>query len=95
MGDPVSWFVVEQGWEVVGANGESLGEVHEIVGDTGDDIFNGLAVNIGLLRHTKYVPAEKVGEIEEGRVHLTIGADEFRKLGAHHEPPPSEQFRAE
>ena len=95
MGDPVSWLLIEPGWQVVSDEGKSLGDVHEIVGDTGKDIFNGLAVTTGLLRHTKYVPSEHVGTIEEGRVHLTIGADAFKKLGDHAEPPPSEQFRSD
>jgi hypothetical protein len=93
MADPVSWLVVERGWQVVAADGEALGEVQELVGDTGKDIFSGLAVSTGLLRTTKYVPSEVVGAIEEGRVQLTIGAEEFKELGTHDEPPPSEQFR--
>ena len=93
MADPVSWLLIERGWEVVGSDGRAVGEVDEIVGDTGKDIFNGLAVTTGLLRHAKYVPSEKVGTIEEGRVHLTIGADAFKQLDTHDEPPPSEQFR--
>jgi hypothetical protein len=94
MGDPVSWLVIEPGWQVVSADGKTLGDVHEIVGDTGEDIFNGLAVTAGLLRHTKYVPSEQVGTIENGRVHLRIDADAFKRLGAHTEPPPSERFPA-
>lgn len=95
MGDPVSWLVIERGWQVVDANGEAVGEVEEIVGDTGKDIFSGLSVSTGLLRPAKYVPSEVVGTIEEGRVHLTIDADAFKHLDARDEPPPSEQFRAD
>ena len=94
MADPVSWLVIEPGWEVVDASGEPVGKVHETVGDTGDDIFNGLAVTPGMLRAARYVPAEVVGEIEEGRVHLTISRDDFDKLDDHDEPPASEQFLA-
>jgi sporulation protein YlmC with PRC-barrel domain len=93
MADRVSWLVIEPGWEVVDSSGESLGKVQETVGDTGDDIFNGLAVTPGLLRPPRYVPAEVVGEIEDGRVHLTISQQEFDRLDDHEEPPPSEQFR--
>jgi uncharacterized protein YrrD len=95
MSDPVSWFVVEPGWEVLDARGDRVGQVKEIVGDTGKDIFNGLAVTTGLLRSATYVPSEHVGTIEEGRVHLTIDGDAFKQLDAHDEPPPSEQFRAD
>jgi hypothetical protein len=94
MGDRVSWFVVEPGWEVIDAAGDRVGQVKEIVGDTGKDIFNGLAVSPGLLKPVRYVPAEVVGIIEEGHVHLKIARAEFERLGEHGEVPPSEQFRA-
>jgi uncharacterized protein YrrD len=71
--DPVSWLVVEPGWEVVGVDGESIGKVHEVVGDPEADIFDGLQVTAGLLGETRYVPAEEVGEITEGRIQLTAG----------------------
>jgi hypothetical protein len=92
--DPASWLVVEPGWEVVARDGERVGEVKEIVGDTGKDIFNGLVVSPGLLKPDRYVPAEVVGPIVEGRVALAIDSDAFDELDAHEEPPPSEQFRA-
>jgi uncharacterized protein YrrD len=69
--DPVSWLMIEPGWEVVGADGESVGKVHEVLGDPEADIFDGLQVSAGVLAETKYVPAEEVGEITEGRVQLT------------------------
>jgi len=69
--DPVSWFLIEPGWEVVGADGESVGKVHEVVGDPGRDIFDGLQVIAGILAEAQYVPAEEVGQITVGRVQLT------------------------
>ena len=95
MPDPVSWFVIERGWEVVDAQGNRVGDVREIVGDSGKDIFNGLAVGTGLLKRPRYVPSERVGLIEEGRVHLTILNDAFDRLEEHEDVPPSEQFRAD
>lgn len=85
MGDPVSWFVVEPGWEVVDSGGSRVGQVKEIVGDTGNDIFNGVAVSPGLLKPTRYVPAEVVDRIEYGLVQLRISRDEFERLGEHDE----------
>jgi hypothetical protein len=93
MGDPVSWAVIEPGWVVVAANGEELGKVHEVLGDTGIDIFNGLAVSPGRLRHSRYVPAELVGRIEEGRVEIDIDQDTFDRLGEHGEVPPQSHVR--
>jgi uncharacterized protein YrrD len=93
--DPVSWFVVERGWAVVGRGGEELGSVHEVIGDSGEDIFNGLAVSPGLLRGSRYVPAERVAEIVEGRVVLDLDEREFQHLGEAEEPPPSAEIRAD
>jgi hypothetical protein len=90
--DPVSWFVIERGWDVVGSDGEKLGTVEEVLGDTGLDIFDGLSVATGVLGKPRYVPAELVGEIVEGSVRLSIGRSEFDRLGAY-EPPPSERVR--
>jgi hypothetical protein len=90
--DPVSWFVIERGWKVAGSDGSDLGKVEETVGDSSHDIFDGLSVGTGLLSKPRYVPAELVNEIVEGEVRLTIGKDEFERLGHHEEPPPSEQL---
>jgi uncharacterized protein YrrD len=80
---PVSWFVVEPGWTVTASDGEEVGTVHEIIGDEDADIFDGLAVSAGLLRRPRYVPAESVGEITNGRVRLTVTADAFERLDEH------------
>ena len=46
-GPEVSWLMIEPGWEVLGSDGSRLGKVHEVIGDSGKDIFNGLAVSPG------------------------------------------------
>jgi hypothetical protein len=92
--DPVSWFVIEPGWKVTAAGGEQIGHVESIIGDTGKDIFNGLAVATGLLRKARYVPAELVTEITEGNVHLSISERDADSLAPYDEPPPSEEFLA-
>jgi hypothetical protein len=84
--DPVSWFVVERGWEVVGSDGDKLGTVEEVLGDSSLDIFDGLAVATGVLGKPRYVPAELVAEIVEGSVRLSIAGDEFGRLDEY-EPP--------
>ena len=77
MPDPVSWMVIEQGWAVVDADGHDLGRVDEVLGDEGADIFNGLQVLTGTLGTPTYVPAERVGEIVEGRVQLRLAKEEL------------------
>lgn len=75
MSDPVAWLVIERGWEVVDANGENVGKVEEVVGDRENDIFSGLSVATSLLGEAEFVPAERVGEITEGRVQLAADGD--------------------
>jgi uncharacterized protein YrrD len=83
MADPVSWLLIERGWHVHGSDGEHIGRVDEVTGDTVNDIFNGLVVTAGLFRATKYVPAERVVEIVEGRVTIDVDAEGFQALDDH------------
>ena len=95
MADPVSWLVIEQGWDVVDRDGEEIGKVEEVVGDSGRDIFNGLTIAQGMFSRGRYVPAEQVAEITEGRVRLALTKDEAEHLPEYDEPPPSEQILPE
>ena len=94
MAEPVSWFLVEKHWKVVGADGEEIGKVEEAVGDSSADIFSGLTVGTSLLHKGRFVPAELVAEIVEGEVRLSIGKDEFERLDEYEEPPPTKQIQA-
>jgi hypothetical protein len=87
MPDPVSWFVIEPGWTVATADGREVGKVREVLGDPNADIFDGLAVDTGLLRGARYVPAEQVGSIYEGRVELAMDEDQFELLEEYAEQP--------
>ena len=69
MADPVSWFLIEPGWQVVDSAGAEIGKVSEVRGDEDKDIFDGLVVAVSVL-DKKYVPSELVGPITEGRVEL-------------------------
>jgi hypothetical protein len=68
--DPVSWKVVERGWQVRGPGGKELGTVEGVLGDASADIFHGLMVASGFLGRTTEVLAERVSEIREGEVVL-------------------------
>ena len=76
-GDPVSWLLIEPGWKVVGSDGEEIGRVEEVIGDSSHDIWDGLAVAAGMLSRPKYVAAERVARIEEGEVALDVTKDEI------------------
>jgi hypothetical protein len=95
MADPVSWKVAERGWSVVASDGNEVGKLDQVLGDTEADIFDGLAVGAGtVLDRPLYVPSEKVGSIEEGTVHLTIDSAEYGQLHRYEPPPQGEHFLA-
>jgi ribosomal 30S subunit maturation factor RimM len=64
MADPVSWLMIEPGWEVVDASGNRIGKVDEVIGEGEVDIWDGLTVS------GEYVPSEHVAQIVEGRITL-------------------------
>ena len=91
----VSWLVIEPGWKVVAADGTEIAKVHELVGDSGADIFDGLALSSSVLGKPRYVPSERVKRITEGRVELDISPADAEKLEHYQEPPPSEEILPE
>ena len=93
MASPVSWLLIERGWKVVAADGSEIGSVEEVIGDTGKDIFNGLAVSTGLLSRARYVPAEQVSVIVEGRVEVDLRGGDADALDEYEGVPASERIR--
>ena len=92
MADPVSWLIIEPGWTVVAADGTEVGHVDRLIGDTTNDSFKRNAVSKGILRATRYVPAERVAAITEGRVELDLSAAAVEELDEYNEPPASAEI---
>lgn len=92
---PISWLMIEPGWTVEAADGEEIGRVEEVTGDSNADIFDGLSIARGLLGHQLYVPSEHVGEIVSGRVRLTLDSAGVESLGEEDEPAVQEQISGE
>jgi hypothetical protein len=95
MADRVSWFLIEPGWKVVDANGESVGSIDEVIGDSGQDIFNGVAVSTTFLGKPRYVAAEDIAEIVEGSVRLKLRKERVERLGEYEEPPTTAEILPE
>ena len=95
MADPVSWFVVERGWQVVDRDGEEVGTVDEVTGDENADIFDGLSLSGGFFSEPRYVPSEQVAEITEGRIVLRVSRAEVEALRQFQEPPASLELSSE
>ncbi len=88
----VAWLLIEPGWKVMASDGSQVGKVHEVIGDSGKDIFNGVAVSPGLLRYSRYVPAERVARIVEGCIELDLDRTAFERLEHHEGSPPSAEI---
>jgi hypothetical protein len=87
-GEPVAWRVIEPGWDVVDADGNSVGKVDQLTGDVEGDIFDGLTFGDGgtILTRARYVPAEHISSIFRGRVVLDLHADDVAKLSPYEAP---------
>jgi hypothetical protein len=92
MPDPVSWLMIEPGWKVYASDGAEIGKVDEVAGDAGHDIFDGLAVATSAFGKPHYVPAEQVGQIFEGEVHLALTSEQAERLGEYLEPATSAEI---
>jgi hypothetical protein len=86
--EPVSWLLIEKGWEVVGSDGQHVGRVEEVEGE--GDIFSSLLISTHLFGKPRLVSADLVREIDEGgRVHLSISSDEAKRLEEYEPPEPA------
>ena len=92
MTDPVSWLQIEQGWNVVSADGTLIGTVAQVAGDMQVDIFDGLAVKAQSSKEISYLPGEQVGAIFPGEVTLKITALEAQALAPYRAPPPQTKW---
>jgi hypothetical protein len=92
MGDPVSWLMIRPGWKVYSSDGAELGAVDEVTGDENDDIFDGLAVAATALSKPRYVPAESVTTITEGRVNVSLTSADFEETSEFLEPSTSAEI---
>jgi hypothetical protein len=76
----ISWMALDEGTDVVSADGESLGKVTKVVADVQKDIFSGVVFRPGVLGTQRFAPADVVAEITPEGVHLSISSEEAEKL---------------
>jgi hypothetical protein len=84
--------MIRPGWKVYASDGAEVGEVDEVAGDDSHDIFDGLAVATTALGRPKYVPAERVTTITEGRVNLSLTREEVEAATEYLEPATSAEI---
>ena len=93
--DPVSWLMIEPGWRVEAADGTEVGRVLEVTGDSTADIFDGLAIAFSMFQRPRYVPAEQVAEIVDGRVRLQLDRDGIERLTEFEQPAEEDRIEPE
>ena len=69
-----------------------MGEIREVIGDPDADIFDGLRIETGDGEEL-YVPAERVGQFEEGQVALEVEVGDLEPSPADDEPGGAEFSR--
>jgi hypothetical protein len=82
----VSWKSIEKGAHVFSSDGEELGKVAEIAGDSDADIFSGLVVSLSRLSSNRFLPAERVTGIWPDRVATSIASDQVESLEEYEDP---------
>src|SRR5688572_21487498 len=85
MPDPTSWLMIEAGWEVVDHANQRIGKVTRVVGDADADIFNGIHLRTSS-GEERYAPADRIGDIVEGRIELATSLFESQETPADQEP---------
>jgi uncharacterized protein YrrD len=79
---PIAWSVLSKGTPVYASDGAELGKVAEVVADEQKDIFSGIALNPGLFKDERFVPADLIYEMTDEAVRLSISAEQAdRQLG--------------
>jgi len=92
MADPVSWLLIEPGWRVDTVDGKEVGRVLEVTGDSDADIFDGVAIAFSMFAKPRYLPAEQVAEIVEGRVLLRLDRAGIERLTELRQPAAEEHI---
>jgi hypothetical protein len=79
--EPASHLTLEEGTDVVSADGDRVGVVEHVLRDEEADIFDGLVIDVKLgPGGLRFVDAPYVGEILEDRVVLTVPSTEIEQL---------------
>ena len=75
MADPVSWLLIEPGWEVVDANGERIGKVDEVLGEP-------RGRHLGRPDRRRQVRAGRAGRVDRRGPHHTRALNDALALAA-------------
>jgi len=87
MSDPIAWKAIEPGSPVFSSEGEAVGKVSKVVGDTNADVFTGLAISTHTFGADRFVESERVRGIYPDRIDLALTKGEIERLPEHTDAP--------
>ena len=82
---PVAWRAVVYGTPVLAADGQRVGEVHEMLGSDADDIFHGIRVARGGGHPDALVGSDDVTSLAATEVRLDLSRADVDALPAYAE----------
>jgi hypothetical protein len=77
---PLSWRAVIPETPVISSNDQEVGTVHEVLGWDQEDIFHGIVVRLGAPGEDRLIPAERLTEITNHRLVVSLTGQEVREL---------------
>ena len=80
-GEPVSHLTLQEGVDVISADGDRVGEVKHVLSDEETDIFDGLVIDtkLGPGGH-RFVDASEVAELRERAALLAVSTADVERL---------------
>jgi uncharacterized protein YrrD len=82
---PERTIALEEGAEVVTADGEHVGDIEQVLTDPGADRVTHFIIKEGLLlKERKLIPTQWVSRLTEDRVKLAVGSDLLGRLPEYH-----------
>ena len=82
---PVSWRSLVYGTPVMSSDNESVGRIHEVLGDDAEDIFHGLRVALTGRQRDVMVAAANVDSLGADAVRLDLAKAEVEALPTYAE----------
>ncbi len=73
--DEISWLAVTPGLPVVAKGGEVIGHVTHILGDSSEDVFDGVGYRAGM-HPARMLPEEAIEVITRSAIRLKLTAEE-------------------
>jgi len=80
-----SWRSIVYGTAVTSSDGERVGEVREVLGSDGEDIFHGLRVRLAGQRRDVMVPADDITSLTATGVQTSLAKFEIEAIATYDE----------